>query len=337
MIETNMKDTMSTLLKATLLAVLFLGLGGCTSVVKLNVKHAPEIDLGAARTLSVARFTVSGQVNLDAANGRDAWSNLVKNAVAGSFAAPSDVSVQENQYSSLVDALSRNGYYQISTGTTDAKLTGHVDYRVDDRLSSQENKKAEEGKRITYTLTRKVEATLHFLVTDKRGMVLGNSQVTHASEKKWTDDSEAEVRKRAQQLSVSSYVLEEIAAANALLVQKIAPHYVLESRVLEECDSERSKQGNKAAEDGDWLAAASHWQAMSGSGDAECRHAAEYNLGVFDESEGRLGEALMRFENAYAFTRNAKFSADAERIRKRMREEERMKLNEAKRQQAAPL
>ncbi|MBU0689722.1 MAG: hypothetical protein KJ850_00995 [Gammaproteobacteria bacterium] len=323
---------MSTLLKATLLAVLFFGLGGCTSVVKLNVKHAPEMDMGPTRTLSVARFTVSGQVNLDVANDRDAWSNLVKNAVVGSFAAPSDVSVQENQYSSLVDALTRNGYYQISTGMADAKLSGHVDYRVDDSLSSQENKKAEEGKRMTYTLTRTVEATLHFLVTDQRGMVLGNSQVKHASEKKWTDDSEKEVRERAQQLSVSSYVMDEISAANALLVKKIAPHYVMESRVLEDCDSEQSKQGNKAAENGDWLAAASHWQAMSSSGDAQCRHAAEYNLGVFDESEGRLGEALMRFENAFAFTRNAKFSADAERIRQRMREEERMKQNEAKRQ-----
>jgi hypothetical protein len=331
-----MKTTMTTFIKGTLLAAFFLGLGGCTSVVKLNVKHAPEIDMGAARTLSVARFTVSGQVNLNTANDRDVWSSLVKNAVVGSFAAPSDVSVQENQYSSLVDGLVRNGYYQISTGDADAKLTGHVDYRVDDRLSSQENKKAEEGKRMTYTLTRTVEATLHFLVTDRRGMVLGNSQVQHSSEKKWSDDSEKEVRERAQQLSVSSYVMDEIAAANALLVTKIAPHYVMESRVLEECDSDQSKQGNKAAEDGDWLAAASHWQSMSSSGDAKCRHAAEYNLGVFDESEGRLGEALMRFENAYAFTRNAKFSADAERIRKRMREEERMKQNEAKRQ-AAPL
>jgi hypothetical protein len=332
-----MQDMMDDLFKAAGLGVLVFSLFGCSSVVKLSVKHAPEMDMGAARTLNVARFTVSGQVNLDAANGRDAWSNLLKNAVVGSFAAPSDVSVQENQYSSLVDALVRNGYYQISTGMADAKVSGHVDYRVDDRLSSQENKKAEEGKRITYTLTRTVEATLHFLVTDKRGMVLGNSQVKHSSEKKWTDNSEKEVRERAQQLSVSSYVMEEIAAANALLVKKIAPHYVLESRVLEECDNEQSKRGNQAAEDGDWLAAASHWQAMSGSGDAKCRHAAEYNLGVFDESEGRLGEALMRFENVHAFTHDARFAADAERIRKRMREEERMKQNEAMRQQAAPL
>ncbi|MFH2139553.1 MAG: DUF6340 family protein [Pseudomonadota bacterium] len=332
-----MKNMTIISLRAALLAVLFFGLGGCTSVVKLNVQHAPEMDLGAARTLNVARFTVSGQVNLDAANDRDVWSNLLKNAVVGSFAAPSDVSVQENQYSSLVDALVRNGYYQISNGVADAKVSGHVDYRVDDRLSSQENKQAEEGKRMTYTLTRTVEATLHFMVTDRRGMVLGNSQVQHSSEKKWSDDSEKAVRQRAQQLSVSSYVMEEIAAANALLVKKIAPHYVLESRVLEECDGEQLKQGNKAAEDGDWLAAASHWQAMSRSGDAKCRHAAEYNLGVFDESEGRLGEALMRFENVHAFTHDKKFAADAERIRQRMREEERMKQNEAKRQQAAPL
>ncbi|MDD2699771.1 MAG: DUF6340 family protein [Sideroxydans sp.] len=332
-----MKDTMGTLLRAALLAVLFLGMGGCSSVVKLNVKHAPEMDLGAVRTLNVARFTVSGQVNPDAANGRDAWRNMLKNAVAGSFAAPSDVSVQENQYSGLVDALMRNGYYQVSTGVADANVTGHVDYRVNDRLSEQENKKAEEGKRKTYTLTRTVEATLHFMVTDRHGMVLGSSQVQHAAEKKWTDESEKEVREHAQQQSVASYVLDEVAAANALLVKKIAPHYEQESRVLEECDGEPSKQGNKAAEAGDWLAAASHWQAMSRSGDAACRHAAEYNLGVFDESEGRLGEALMRFENAYAFTHNAKFSADAERIRQRMREEERMRQNEAKRQQAEPL
>ncbi len=332
----NTKNTTTTLLKATLLAVLFFGLGGCTSVVKLNVKHAPEMDMGATRTLSLTRFTVSGQVNLDAANDRDAWSSLLKNAVVGSFAAPSDVSVQENQYSSLVDALVRNGYYKISTGEADAKLSGHVEYRVNDSLSSQENKKAEEGKRMTYTLTRTVEATLNFLVTDKHGMVLGNSQVQHSSEKKWTDDTEAEVRKRAQQLSVSSYVMDEVAAANELLVKKIAPHFVMESRVLEECDSDQSKKGNKAAENGDWLVAVSHWQSMSSSGDAKCRHAAEYNLGVFDESEGRLGEALMRFENVFAFTHNAKFSADVERIRQRMREEERMKQNEAKRQQAAP-
>lgn len=332
-----MKNTMSGSLKAGLLAASLLVLGGCTSVVKLNVKHAPEMDLGAARTLSVARFTVSGQVNLDVANGNDIWSNLLKNAVVGSFSAPSAVSVQENHYSSLVDALVRNGYYQIGTGTADANVSGHVDYRVDDRLSSLEDKKAQEGKRMSYTLTRKVEATLRFMVTDKNGMLLGNSRVQHSSEKKWTDDSEQKVRERAQQLSVSSYVMDEIAAANALLVQKIAPHYVLESRVLEECDSAQSEQGNKAAEDGDWLAAASHWQAMSASGDAKCRHAAEYNLGVFDESQGRLGEALMRYENVYAFTRDARFAADAERVRQRMRDEERMRLNESKRQQTAPL
>ncbi|MDD5472202.1 MAG: DUF6340 family protein [Sideroxydans sp.] len=329
---------MNTLLKATLLAVVLSGLGGCSSVVKLNVKHAPEMELGAARTLGVERFTVTGRVNLDVANGRDVWGNLMKNAVVGSFAAPSDVSVQENQYSGLVDALMRNGYYQISTGAADAKLSGHVDYRVDDQLSSWEAKDADDEKRKKrYTLKRTVAVTLHFLVTDSRGMVLGNSQVQHSSEKKWDDGSEEEVRKRAQQLSVSSYVMDEIAAANALLVKKIAPHYVLESRVLDECDSEQSEQGNQAAEDGDWRAAASHWQAMSRSGDAQCRNAAEYNLGVFDESEGRLGEALMRFENVHAFTHEAKYAADVERIRRRMQEEERMRLNEAKRQQAAPL
>lgn len=327
---------MNIFLKTTLLAACLLSAGGCSSVVKLNVKHAPEMELGAVRTLEVARFKVTGQVNLDAANGRDAWSNLLKNAVVGSLAAPSDVRVQEMQYSGLVGGLLGNGYYQISTVAADARLTGHVDYFVDDQLASQETKDAESGKRKkVFHLTRTTTATIRFMVEDRRGEVLGSSMVQHASEQKLEGDSEEEVRKRAQQVSVSSSVEKEIAAANDLLVMKIAPHFVQESRVLEECKGDLSKKGNKAAEEGDWYAAAGYWQSMSSSGDAECRRAAEYNLAVFDESEGRLGEALMRLENVYAITRNAKFSADAERIRQRMREEERMKQNEASRQQAA--
>lgn len=372
--------------KAALLAALFMELSGCSSVVKLNVKHAPEVELGVVRTLGVERFSVSGRVNLDVADDGNAWRNMMKNTVAGSLLAPSDENVQKAQYAGLVEALQRNGYFQVSTGLADARLSGHVDYRVNDRVSVKERKltekekreiaeeeqrkRAEEEKRKrayeerrehaygerhertyeepprydeveqvkrTYTLTRNVEATLHFMATDARGIVLGSSQVEHGSEKSWTGDSLDKVRKQARESDVSSEVMDEIAAANRLLVKKIAPHYVLESRVLEECDSDRSDEGNQAAEDGRWLAAAEHWQAMSRSSDAECRHAAEYNLGVFDESQGRLGEALMRFENAYAFTHNAKFSADAERIRQRMQEEERMRQIEAQRQQFAPL
>lgn len=445
----KLKSMRFDLFRAVLLVVTLSGMVGCSSVVKMNVKHAPEVDIGAVRTLQVEPFTVSGQVDLDSDGDGNVWRNLIKNAVLGRIVMPSDVSVQNRQYADLVGALKRNGYFQVTTGMAEARIGGQIEYRIEDQVTAKARKskeikgkqqdeekrklkgeekrkpkdeeeskpretvkrkkgegdklKSDEGEPLmsedeepieseeggkskpktkekrkpkddgktnprdgaklksqedeqhdtddaagharkdeqpsehSYTLTRNVQATLYFMVRDAAGKVLGSAQVQHASSRSWSGGSEGDVRRLAQRSDLTSQVMDEVIAVNALLVQKIVPYYVMESRVLEECDSDLSDAGNDAAEEGNWRAAVEHWQAMSRSGDAECRYAAEYNLGVYEESMGRLGEALMRFENVYAYTHNKKFSAEAERIRQRMQEEERMRQIEEERQRATPL
>lgn len=317
-------------------AVMLLGwaMGGCASVVNMNVKHAPEIDLGAVRTLAVEKFSVSGQVNLNTANGKDIWGNMIKNAVVSSMAAPSEESLRERHYAGLVQALLGNGYFQVSQGAGDASLSGHVEYKVNDGMSELESKNANSGKsKKTYTLRRTTTVVVDFQVTDSKGRVLGAAQVRHEDEKKWEDDSEEDVRNRAQRLSVTDYVEEAMAATQAGLVGKIAPHFVMESRTLEESDSEQIKKGNKAAEEGDWANAAKRWQSMMNSSDAADRSAALYNLAVYDEAEGRLEAALAKYEKVADMTHKAKFSAEVERMRARIQGELRMKQNEEKRKQ----
>lgn len=311
-------------------------LAGCSTIVQLNVRHAPELDLGGAKSLAVDKFTVSGHTSLDAVNTGNVLRNVLGNALVGGLTAPDDSKVQDAHYRGLVDALVRNDYFQIrESGNVDARMRGNVDYKIEDSMNKADVKE-KNGTKTVYTLTRSTTVTVNFQVLSASDVILGTSTVASRNEKKWSGDSEENVRSRARELDLSGYVIGAIAETHAKLLQKISPYYLQEERALEDGKSDLVKQGNKSAEHGDWPGAARYWEAALQDGDLKNRAAALYNLGIYDESQGRLDLALGRFEEARTLTENGKYAADSERIRSRLEENRRLKQMEEKRAAATP-
>ncbi len=302
---------------------------GCSSVVPLNVRHAPQIDLGAAQTLTVQDFSVSGQVDLAVGGEGDVLRNLLTRTIASSLAAPADVNVQKQHHTALVEALLRNGHFKVSEGAGEVRLSGHVAYKVQDALSEKEWKDTQSGdKKERYTLTRTTTAEVSFQVADAQGVVLGAARVSESMQRKWEGKDAQEVRKAAENQSVADDVLKVVSATAAPLVNRIAPYFVLESRTLEDGDSKRIAEGNKAAEAGRWDEAARAWQPFLSSHVAEDRNAALYNLSVYDEYNGQLEAALMKLEQLYNATLQARYAAAADRMRQRIEEMRRLHASE---------
>ncbi len=311
--------------------------GGCSSVVKLNVRHAPQIDLGAAQTVTVQDFSVAGQVELNVGGERDVLRNLLTRSIAGSLAAPSDVNVQKQHHTALLEALLRNGHFKVSEGAGDVRLSGHVAYKVQDGLSEKEWKDTQSGeKKERYTLTRTTTAEVSFQVADAQGVVLGAARVSESLQRKWEGKDAQEVRKSAEHQSVEDDVLKVVTATAAPLVNRIAPYFVLESRTLEDGDSKQIAEGNKAAEAGRWDEAARAWRPFLSSHVAEDRNAALYNLSIYDEYTGQLDAALIKLEQLYNATLEARYAEAGDRMRLRIEEVRKLRASEQARAAAAP-
>lgn len=314
-------------LSPIMLVALLLLLCSCVSQVKLNVRHAPELNLPGVRSLSVEPFVANGNLHLDAGTFGKGFVGAVASAAVGmvnnKLAEEKVPSLVNAQQFGLKDALVRDGFFQVKeSGSADARLGGSFQYEVRDNVGEQESKDGS-GKIVrTYTLTRKGTVMVSFSVTAADGTLLGSSQVAGSVEKKSTGSTKDETRVNA--VAWEQVVQEALAQTYPLLVKKIAPYFVSETRTLEKGEGEGVKAGNAAAEKGDWPTALTHWNAALVGGSAADRVAATCNLAIYDEVEGRLAEALKKYEE---LSRNGgdKYVKEAGRIRARIAEEEKLR------------
>jgi hypothetical protein len=317
-------EYMGFLKKSMLFLLGAISLAGCASTVQVNVRHAPELGLGAVKTVKIEKFTVQGGVNLNLS--RNILLDFVGDVVVGGFVEPDRASLQDAHRQGLAAAIARNGYFQISdSDAANVRIDGGLDYHVSDHVTESEQKTGSVTIK-TYTLARTANATVVFHVTDKSGKVLGSSKVSADLQRSWNGASEAEVRGQAG--GTTGVVLEVLADTHDKVLQKIAPYYVTEQRTLRQRWSDQIKNGNKAAEQGNWQEAVQNWNAALSSGKQQDRVAAMYNLAVYDEVTGKLDDALKKYEEIYSLTKDSDDAKEVDRIKVRINEESALKQAE---------
>ncbi len=79
---------------------------------------------------------------------------------------------------------------------------------------------------------------------------------------------------------------------------------------MEKSDSDLIKEGNKAAYKGNWERAVTLWNEAKSSDIKEDEIATTYNLAIYDEVQGRLEQALQKFEAVYGSSGDAKYTID---------------------------
>jgi tetratricopeptide (TPR) repeat protein len=175
-----------------------------------------------------------------------------------------------------------------------------------------------------YELTRKASVEVRFTVLDKSGTVLGVSEVRGHAEKMTRDPDRDWVRKNSP--AWDDLVKAALQQTPESFLHKIAPYFVTESRTFENGEAESIKSGNEAARKGDWGTAVQCWKDAEAGGNPKDKVAALYNLGIYDEVDGRLQDALSKFEEVKNLSNDAKYNKDISRTQARIAEEEKLRV-----------
>jgi pyruvate/2-oxoglutarate dehydrogenase complex dihydrolipoamide acyltransferase (E2) component len=103
---------------------------------------------------------------------------------------------------------------------------------------------------------------------------------------------------------------------------------------FETSDSEIIQAGNQAAGQQDWDTAVKDWKEGAASEEPVDQAAAQYNLGLYAETKGRLPEALANYQTAKKLGDTEKFDGDIARVQGLIDEEQ--AKNNAPATEAAP-
>ncbi|MEW6516089.1 MAG: DUF6340 family protein [candidate division FCPU426 bacterium] len=310
--------------KCILIASIICFASGCSTTVFLQIKRAPELNLAGAKTIKIDLFTVSGDLSLDENKNEGgstflgALVGLALDAGAKKKAEEKHPGIQQAVWSNLQFAVLKDGYYQLTNGSEyDAVITGLVRYSIEDTGGEKTYKDKEMIYKV-YEIERSVKTRIEFTVSDKSGRVLGASEVNGSG----YSISKGEDRARAQQNSMpwDKVVIESLANIHEPFIRKISPYFVTESRTFENGESQLIKEGNQAAQKDDWRRAVELWKQGQTTGLPKDRVAAIYNLGIYEEKEGRLRDALNYFMEAKTISGEEKYSADIARTQARIEE-----------------
>ncbi len=313
---------------SVLLSFLFFFILGCSSNVKLQIKKAPELNLVGVKTLKIQKFEISGDLDLDLMNKSGGLLGTVVgmavDAGANKLAQGRHEGIQQAGLSGLKQVTFQNGYYKVVDGDDcDVSVTGNIYYNVRDEGTDEEDKDDKGNVTRWYEIKRKADVKVKFSITDKSGHIIGMSEVAGSSEKTAKGDDRDEARENVT--AWESVVRDALARTNEPFIKKIAPYFVWENRTFEKGESKIIKQGNKAAKNGNWGEAVLLWQQAQSSGSAKDPIAVLYNLAIYDEVEGKLQDALSKFEEVQKTSGNAKYSRDIARTKARIEEEKKLK------------
>lgn len=315
---------------------IFLGLSalimllGCTTSVNLKIKRAPELNLVGIKKLKLSNFVMSGNLDLDLMKKKkglmgalvDVGVGLGSNKLAeGKYPA-----LVADQTQGIKSELLKNGYYQVTDGEEyDALITGTAYYEVKDAGADKESKDKNGNITKWYEITRTATVQVNFSVANKAGDVIGTSQVKGVSAK--TNKADTHEDARNNHAPWERLVREAIANSNGPLVKKIAPYFVFEKRTFAKGKHPGFKSGNKAAKAGNWASASESWKLAQSSSSTKDQAAAIYNLAIYDEVEGKLEDALAKFEQASTLA-GGKYTGDVARTRARIAEAKQLQAAE---------
>jgi curli biogenesis system outer membrane secretion channel CsgG len=107
---------------------------------------------------------------------------------------------------------------------------------------------------------------------------------------------------------------------------QVAPHYVTESRAIEEGDSDQMEVAVEYAMRNLWEDAREVWEMVlqDPSAEKEDRVGATYNLGLYYEISGNLDQAEDNFDKAFKMSGDSKYLDSRARIQQRRKELERL-------------
>jgi len=107
---------------------------------------------------------------------------------------------------------------------------------------------------------------------------------------------------------------------------QVAPHYVTESREIEEGDSDQMDIAVEYAKRNLWEDAREVWQMVvdDPSAEKDDRVGATYNLGLYYELNGNLDQAEDNFDQAFKMSGDSKYLDSRARIQRRRKELERL-------------
>jgi len=318
------------LLPVGLASLAFL-VSGCASTTRLQIKRAPELSLPGVKTIKLKEFDVSGDLRLDLTSGGGLLSAVVNAGLdAGVNAAASrkDEGFQKQNLSDLKQAILKNGYYKVTDGDNyDALITGSYVYDVEDD-GEEGSEKTKEGTRYWYQIKRKTTAKVNFTVADKTGNIIGASDATGSATANTQADTRSQARNNIE--GWQTLVRRSFTQSNESLVRKIAPYYVTESRSFEKGDDTRIKDAGKQAAEGSWDAAVATWKSTL-SGTPKDKVASLQNLAIYDESQGEVDSALVKYQEVQKLDPSSSHAADVSRTMSRVEEIKRLKEAEAAR------
>jgi len=324
-----------TLLPVGLASIAFL-VSGCASTTRLQIKRAPELSLPGVKTVKVKEFDVSGDLKLDLTSGGGLLGAVVSaglDAGVNAAASKKDEGFQKQNLADLKQAILKNGYYKITDGDNyDALISGSYVYDVEDD-GEEGSEKTKEGTRYWYEIKRKASVKVNFTVADKTGSVIGASDASGATSASTQADNRSRARDNIE--GWQSLVRKCFTQSNEALVRKIAPYYVTESRSFEKGDDSRIKDAGKQASEGSWDAAVATWKSTL-SGSPKDKVASLHNLAIYDESQGEVDSALVKYQEVQKLDPSSSHARDVSRTLSRVEEIKRLKDAEAARAAATP-
>jgi len=186
------------------LVVCFLFLTGCATFIEVQIKRAPELNLGEVKTLKIEPFDISGRLSLDLGESHHggaivgALVGMAMDAGANKIAERSYPALQQGELAGLKEKVFKDGFYKVNeAGDFDARITGLIHFTVTDSGESK-SYQDKNGKNIYYyELTRQAQVSVKFTVLDNAGTVVGATEVTSSASQAVKDDNRERARNAA--------------------------------------------------------------------------------------------------------------------------------------------
>lgn len=297
-----------------------LGLNGCaTHATYFDVRHAPELRMGGIRSIKIEAFRIGKCVLVEPSYWKEVFIDiLVENTMDAVFG--KDGVTEKTFRENVAKAITSNSAYTITTADDfDVLIKGQISCNTSGTIDRNRTKTNDGKESYSYQLEQAADVSVEFSVVDRLGKTRGTSEVTASERITRTGTTTAEMRSVAER--PASLVDKALTKAAELLVRKIAPYTVRERRTLATSDSPAIKNGNEAAEKGNWQNAARFWRDASQSANRSDRIASLNNLAIYDEFLGELGEARKKYEQIHSLTLDRKYELEAARIKTQIEEE----------------
>lgn len=321
---------------------------GCSTWVKIKVQKAPESScLAGVKKLKIEKFECTGE-RLNADEGLfdyiagSLFEAAVKSGVKkitgydlNKLTEKRNAEIADYHLNTLKSEIKQNEYFKIAEGEDyGGVLSGFIVYIIEDDLDKASYKNKDGKKEIYYIFKRTANVTIGISVTDKSGALIDTIEAAGSAK----DYSRGETEGDADDTIMywADLVKEAIDKTHAPFLKKIAPYYKWEYRKLANGDAESIKNANKSAKYGNWEHAAEVWRSIKDAGSEKDRMACIYNLGVYDEVEGRLQDALEKFKVVYAYTNDLNYYDEVIRIQDRMAEQKILDESAHNREQMIP-